>query len=591
MKKHRFISRSLSILFCCTLLLQAGCSKTGSESLTSSEESSVASENWEESSQNDNSFEDVSRVSGTSDILSGSGKASSSPAKTNPTIWNKYSPEITVNMGRATDDTIDSTLSQLNETIGNNRWLTLYKNKLGINIKYNWVVKGRDAYATKLNLSIASRQLPDICSVEALQMNQMAAAGMIEDLTSVYAQYASDFTKQTLNSAGTEVFKPATVGGRLMGLPCTVDPSVDAPMLWIRKDWLDNLNLKIPATMDELSNAIEKFTTSDPDKNGKNDTYGLSSYKGLWGTIAGLDGFFAGFNSYPRIWQDDGSGNLVYGGILSTAKTALGKLSEFYKKGYMPIDFGVYDSGALTELATSGKIGIQYGSHWNSVYPLNLSKEKDNKANWVAVALPSATGQLAKSTFTMAVSSWYVVKKGYKNPEALVKIYNAFLDTNWGSDQQWDKYFLNGSIEGVWKLSPISPNVINQNITDYKQLEAARNSNDYSKLGLSAKGIQSLLKNNNWEWNAVYGSGGSMGILAAYTDKNLFVKNKFNGAPTKTMVSKLNTLTDMQNVEYVKIIMGAAPISDFDSFVASWQKAGGDQMTKEANTWYKNNKN
>jgi len=503
----------------------------------------------------------------------------------------KYTPEITIKMGRSTDDVIETTLSQMNnETIGDNRWLSLYKEKLGINIKYDWVVKGLDGYATKLNLSISSRQLPDIFSVNPLQLSQLAAAGVIEDLTDVYDKYAADLTKRTLDKAGADVFKPSTVNGKLMGLPNTIDPSVDAPMMWIRKDWLDNLGLKVPTTMEELDVVIEKFANDDPDRNGQNDTYGFSTYKGLWGAIAGLDGYFASFGSYPRIWQEDANGNLVYGGVAPEAKTALAKMREYYEKGFMPIDFGVYDGGAITELITSGKVGVQFGSHWNSVYPLNLSKEKDAKADWIAVTIPTATGQPAKSIFTTAASSWYVVKKGFKNPEALVKVFNTFIETNWGETQQWGKYYLDGSIEGVWKLSPIFPSVTDQNITDFKQLEEARKSGDYGKLGDSAKGIQAMIDNNNWGWNAVYGSGGSMGVLAQYADDEQYVTDKFTGAPTPTMVAKLNTLVQMQNETYAKIIMGAAPLSDFDKFVESFNKAGGEKMTQEVNDWYKSNK-
>jgi len=574
------------LLLLCVCLLQTSCNRAegGQSALSSvSDEDPYSALESQSSVSGSQSGESSGLASENS-----SKKTSDSSATSESKIWKKYSPEITVRMARYTDDVIEATLSQLDgETIGDNRWLTLYKEKLGINIKYDWVAKGNNGYDTKLTLSIASRQLPDIFSVTPLQMNQLAAAGLLEDLTNIYRDYASSFTKETLHAAGDDIFKAATIGGKLMGLPCSVDPSCDSPMLWIRKDWLDNLGLKMPKNMDELCTVIKKFKENDPDKNGKNDTYGFSSYKGLWGTIAGLEGFFAGYHSYPRIWQEDKSGNLAYGAIQPEAKAALSKLRELYSNGYMPIDFGVYDAGAVTEMLTSGKIGIQYGAHWCSVYPLNLSKEKDSKADWVAIPLLSSDSKPAKTTFIMAAANWYVVKKGYKNPEALVKLFNMFLETNWGKTQQWNKYFLDGKIEGVWKLSPIFPSVTNVNVSDYKELEEARKTNDYSKLGGSAKGIQARLAANDWAWTAVYSSGGSMSVLQKYAEENIFVKDKFITAPTPTMVSKLNTLAQMQNETYIKIIMGNAPLSDFEKFVANWKKVGGDKITKEVNDWYK----
>lgn len=591
---------SCLLVLLCVCMLQTGCkpkdttTSSGTNSEQTGEFESIPSDNGTESEETEDptaSEEQSASTSGTSSKSSvNSNHTTTKPSASGQDIWKKYSPAITLKMVRSTDDIIENTLNQLGETIGSNRWLKLYQDKLGVNIKYDWVAKGNDGYATKLNLSIASKQLPDVFSVTPLQMQQLAAAGLIEDLTTVYQDYASTLTKQTMDEAGTDAFEAATIRGKLMGLPCTTDPSGDAPMLWIRKDWLDNLGLSVPKTMDELCNVIKRFTTDDPDKNGKADTFGFATYKGLWGTVSGLEGFFAGFHSYPRIWQEDASGNLAYGAIQPEAKAALKKLNELYKSGYMPIDFGVYDAGVITELITSGKVGIQYGSHWNSVWPLNLCKEKDSKANWIALPLLSADNKPAKSTFVMAASSWFVVKKGYKNPEALVKIFNTFIDTNWGENNQWNKYYLDGKVEGVWKLSPIFPSVTDQNIQDYKQLEQARQTNDYSKLGGSAKGIQAMLDAKDWGWTAVYGSGGSMGVLQGYKEGKKYVKDKFVTAPTPTMVTKLNTLSQMQNETYVKIIMGSAPLSEFDTFVANWKKAGGDKMTKEVNEWYKSTK-
>lgn len=46
--------------------------------------------------------------------------------------------------------------------------------------------------------------------------------------------------------------------------------------LFIRKDWLDNLNLPVPNTMDDLMNVIQAFTEQDPDNNGVDDTFGIA---------------------------------------------------------------------------------------------------------------------------------------------------------------------------------------------------------------------------------------------------------------------------------------------------------------------------
>jgi putative aldouronate transport system substrate-binding protein len=65
----------------------------------------------------------------------------------------------------------------------------------------------------------------------------------------------------------------------------------------------------------------------------------------------------------------------------------------------------------------------------------------------------------------------------------------------------------------------------------------------------------------------------------------LYVQNKFVGAPTKTMVQANSTLSKLQEETYIKMIM-EDKADEFDKFVNSWNKLGGEQITKEVNEWY-----
>ncbi|MNW04492.1 hypothetical protein D3C71_2005910 [compost metagenome] len=55
------------------------------------------------------------------------------------------------------------------------------------------------------------------------------------------------------------------------------------------------------------------------------------------------------------------------------------------------------------------------------------------------------------------------------------------------------------------------------------------------------------------------------------------------------MVDKLSTLTKMEMEVFTKIIMNAAPVSDFDKFVEQWKLSGGSKIEQEANEAYKKN--
>lgn len=98
------------------------------------------------------------------------------------------------------DDTIETyALGNLpGQTLEDNFWLDTYRDELGINVVYDWIVKGDDEYSQKINITIATGELPDIMSVTATQMVQLAEADLIADISDVYEAYAADFTKETL---------------------------------------------------------------------------------------------------------------------------------------------------------------------------------------------------------------------------------------------------------------------------------------------------------------------------------------------------------------------------------------------------------
>lgn len=74
------------------------------------------------------------------------------------------------------DDTIETyALGNLpGQTLEDNFWLDTYRDELEINVVYDWIVKGDDEYSQKINITIATGELPDIMSVTATQMVQLA---------------------------------------------------------------------------------------------------------------------------------------------------------------------------------------------------------------------------------------------------------------------------------------------------------------------------------------------------------------------------------------------------------------------------------
>ncbi|WP_236013293.1 extracellular solute-binding protein [Paenibacillus glycanilyticus] len=513
--------------------------------------------------------------------------------------FGKYETPLTIRFTRDVDnDTQDNIIPKTpGETIESNRWLKAFSEKLGINVTYDWTVSTGDAYTQKMNVTLTSGDLPDMLRVTPAQMKQLAEADLIEDLTPYWEQYASEDLKKLYAEQGPAVLNSAAVNGKIVGLG-KADVYGDGVYLWIRKDWLDKLQLPEPTSLQDVLKISEAFTTQDPDGNKVNDTYGLALTKDLYGGAMGLEGFFAGYHAYPNMWIDDGSGKLVWGSTLPEVKESLKALSDMYKAGQLDKEFGVKDGGKVAESIAAGKIGIDFGAQWNPMYPLISNYQNDPNANWVGYALVSVDGKPALSPQRFQADSYWVVRKGFSNPEALIKMFNLHVELNWGKTGDFDYYYMpaaNDSV-GVWKYSPVQPASAFKNIRAFQEIEKARKDNSFDSLTGEALAIYRNIKAfedgdvSQWGWPKIYGAEGVYRHGVNYMDNERFKYEAFAGPPTETMAERKSTLEALEKETFVKIIMGAVPLDDFDKFVDNWYKVGGTDITKEVNEWYASNK-
>ncbi len=511
--------------------------------------------------------------------------------------FGKYEEPVTVHFVRSTDDTLDANYfsQHPDKTMTDNLWCDLYRDVLNVNVEYDWIVKGGDEYDNKLNIALGVGDIPEFVNVDTLQLKQLAEADLIMPLEDIYEEYAAPFTKEILLATGTSPFDAATVNGHLYGLPNVDSTLMVADLLWVRTDWLEKLGLPIPTTMDEVIATAEAFCKADFDGNGENDTVGIAIAKDLWGQLFSLRGFFNGFDSYPGIWVKDADGKLVYGSTLPGTKEALRTLHEMYEKGLIDPEFGVKDGGKVAEATTAGRCGLFFGAQWNSIYPLQSCVNLDKNAQWRAVSIVSATGNPIKAQTDVGTLSWTVVRKDVKHPEAVVKMFNVFIDKNWGPNNENGIYYAPLDSESIWKLSPVVPTNPNKNNDAFIALEQYRKDGDESKVTGEAYSILQKLKAFEsgseegfalWGWERIYGAEGAYGVLIDYQNKGLLQDNMFVGAPTETMTSRMSTLTDLQDEVFTKIILGESDIDAFDQFVSDFNTLGGADIVTEVNAWY-----
>ncbi len=502
----------------------------------------------------------------------------------------RYDPVITLSFAGEDSIFIDEIMSiHPEETLTSNRWIRLYEEVLGIRIVYDWIEKG-DTYRQKLSFAISSGVIPDVVRVKASQLRILSNAGHIQDLTEAYNRYATDLTREILTQEGTGPFQTATIDGKLMGIPQN-DSSIDkANVIWIRSDWLANLGLDPPGTMEDLLAISKAFTEQDPDRNGLQDTYGIAATNYLWDPVAGLHGFMAGYDAYPQLWIEDDAGNLVYGGIQPEVRTALAVLQELYRDGQIDPDFAIKNGEQVRRDIAEGKIGIMYGEQWGSFH-VGGRLGSDENADWQAYPIVSALGKLPKVPLKFSTTEYFAVRSGYEHPEALVKLFNLHLEKNWGETAEYETYYNDSA--AVWQLSPVKPFPPMKNINAYRQLAEFERTGHGTQMGDEARTIWKYIQSwrnegqaGGWGWERTYGPGGAYSIIDAYDRNGQLLYDRFTGVATPTMIDRESFLHDLQNEVYINIILGG-PLEDFDQFVEQWRSLGGDRITEEVNEWYR----
>lgn len=506
-----------------------------------------------------------------------------------------YQPPIEVTFVREIGDGLEDILKALpDETLEDNRWSQLYEQVLGIQIKYKWAVRN-EQYHKKLDITLASGDIPDIVKVNAQQLRQLSHAGLIQELTQVYEEYASTLTRQVHRQEGSGTLESGMIDGKLMGIPETDSSLEKAMYLWIRTDWLDRLGLRPPQTMDDVLAISKAFTEEDPDGNGQQDTYGIAATQYLWDPMMGFTGFMAGYEAYPNIWLEDANGKLVYGGIQPEVKLALKALQDMYRNHEIDGEFIFKNGGKAKQLIAEGKIGMAYGEQWGA-FLLQSSRDGDPDAEWQAYPIVTDSGKAAKVPLKFTTSQFYAVRKDYAHPEAILKMFNLHLEKNWGKTAEYETYYNNST--PVWGLSPVTPFPADKNLKAYRQIAEARRLGTTSRLRGESGFIQDRIERylegkedgeSGWGWEKIYGPSGAMSILDQYEKNDQLLFDAYAGAPTETMIEKETILNNLQHDRFVNIILGD-PIEEFDRFVEEWYRLGGADITAEVNRWHEDKK-
>lgn len=235
-----------------------------------------------------------------------------------------------------------------------------------------------DDQKTQINVGLASGSSTDLFSVTRQDLIRLAKSNLLLDLTPYL-----DKLEGAVNFVGKDQLKQSTFNGKVYGLPNT--ERAYQYSYWVRKDWLDKLNLQPPKTTEQFLAVAKALTEKDPDGNGKNDTYGFSGRP-----TEALGPLFGAYGvTYPGSFYVK-DGKLVNSIYDPAMKDALAYIKSLFDAKVVDPDFLANTKLQHKDKALQGQLGLFY-FNWP-----NLKEEEYKKVNadmnWVQIDPPQGPG-------------------------------------------------------------------------------------------------------------------------------------------------------------------------------------------------------
>lgn len=511
-----------------------------------------------------------------------------------------YKDEIKISMGR---QTLQNPKLPQGDTYENNAYTRWVKSVLNIKIVDEFEANGDD-YDRQVSLALSSGEIPDMMKVSTLdELKELYDNDLIEDLTDAYNTYASDYLKKVYDSYEGRALKNVTFDGKIMALPGTSgDPGPSE--VWIRGDWMDKLGIKIDAdgnrciTISELEMVAKEFKDKNPAK--ASNVVGIAFAP--WLTSGDPDGTFSmnsiayAYGAFPKTWVKV-DGKVVYGSTTEETKAAVKKVAEWFKSGLADPQLGTRTWDDISALLANGQTGITFGTWHIPDWLLNNVRAMDSNATFEAYAIEDAKGKV-NVKHNDATGGYIVVKKGYKNPEAAIKIANLFYDVMANSKTLEKDYpevykYLKDGVDGSVRPFNIEVNSYTSMLDDYSDIERgvkgeiaieeARTTESKNVIQNVKKYLEDPAKAEVTDWSKYHSRMKGIELIQTLTEKSIFNwLTPVFPQTTPTMETNWANLGKLEEEIFIKMATGAVDVEQgFAKFIEDWNSMGGKKITSE----------
>lgn len=450
-------------------------------------------------------------------------------------------------------------------TYEKNRWVDWIRKESGIDVTI--VPVPRSQSQDTLNVLIASHQAPDlIWEFDRSYFGKLVTQGVIQPIDEYIEKYSTSYKAYLAENP--ELLPHLTFNGEIYAVSVKRTISTIANhAIWIRQDWLDELNLQAPRTTDELIEVALAFKKAYPD-----------STPIVGGNMG--DVITALFGAVHSLWYLE-DGKMQFGPNMDQFAAALSYQKKLYELGLIDKEYLTDSNSQRSNQAwTTGKAGILFQQWSNDPITRDLLANIPNAKPVPMEAPASPYGQYAP--FQESIPHIFVAfNKDMKNPKAAMEYLDWIFETGWHSLVYGEEGVHHEIVNGVAKKLDADKftkevayaneyAVLRQEVVEPGDLIIKAASDEISQrlAALNAKSLENALKHE---------------FRRDFPYQPVFDEMNEIRSTLDTFVSETRAQAVMQGANYD----GEWAVKEIRK---EWERLGGLKAEEIAQKWYEDNK-
>jgi putative aldouronate transport system substrate-binding protein len=461
--------------------------------------------------------------------------------------------------------------SRLPEAIYNADTMTFKTLAERLNLKLNIESVVQSEAKQKFSVIVSTGDYPDVMAGSLPDVNSFGMSGAFIPLNDLIDQYAPNIKKYLVENK--EVMaQSAASDGKIYGIPML--SAVRTAMGYcIRQDWLEDLNMEAPVTIDDWYKVLKAFKTTDLNGNGAGDITPLildRAWENYYMNFADAWGIeLSGNNDYWMIKD----GEVVFAPTLPGTKEYLATMAKWYTEGLIDSEFITREDTNNFHILNN-KAGAS--CYWTGyVAAQNVNAEvlaNDPDTNWQVIQPPVlAAGQEPRTYSQQAavVNYAWAISSSAENAVDIIKMFD-YVYSDEGS------LLFNFGLEGEsYDMVDGTP--------QYK--DSIINGDGGTISYIRKNGMQPLIGIRQMpEYEAASCVNEDVKAqLFNYIDNDRFYPIN----PTLTLTEAEQEIYDIRmssiktyvEEEMIKFFIGSRPIDEYDSFLTKLNEMGIEEMT------------